>query len=206
MFQSNNLFWTHTIAVSTLSECCVFGFCCTVLILTFIASTPSLWCVLADFGSLRCNVGQYSMKNIVLEIISNIASMENDVVEVLVHRGVVPLMIRVIRDQCATSQEPGTLRVAVLESAVWTLGNLAGGDLLTRNLVIASGALDVFLNVLYPRYPLSRSLTRITLWAIYNFPRGGPFPDEVRRLLISTPLERPHFPVSTLSPLPTDLF
>lgn len=126
------------------------------------------------------------MKNMVLEIISNIASMENDVAAVLVHRGVVPLMIRVIRDQCDKSQVPGTLHAEVLESAVWTLGNLAGGDLLTRNLVIASGALDVFINVLYPRFPLIRSLTRITLWAIYNFPRGGPFSDEVRRLLIST--------------------
>ena len=69
--------------------------------------------------------------------------------------------------------------VAVLESAVWALGNIAGEAADTRNLVIEAGTLDVLL-ALIELFPTKLSLMRICIWCASNLPRGGAWPDDVR--------------------------
>ena len=140
----------------------------------------------------RFNLVNDSTKGLVLDVISNMASMDAEISQELVDRGVIPVMILFIRDECEPSKaENEALRITSLESAVWTLGNLAGGDIAIRNLVIEAGALDLFMDVVYPLFPEAKGLTKILIWAISNLPRGGPFPDSVRlpSLFVPSPVD-----------------
>jgi hypothetical protein len=109
---------------------------------------------------------------IATEIVNNIASCKREITLQLIEMNVIPAMVNL----CKNSRV-----VAVLESAVWALGNIAGEAADTRNLVIEAGTLDVLL-ALIELFPTKLSLMRICIWCASNLPRGGAWPDDLLRL------------------------
>lgn len=66
--------------------------------------------------------------------------------------------------------------IEVVEQVIWGIGNIAGDSPLTRDSVLASGALERIAVVL-DQAPPGTSFMRNASWALSNLCRGRPQPD-----------------------------
>lgn len=97
--------------------------------------------------------------------LTNIASGSTDHVNNLIEKDVLKHFITLL-------QSP---HVEVIEQVIWGIGNIAGDSPMTRDSVLASGALEKIAIVLEQAAP-GTSFMRNASWALSNLCRGRPQP------------------------------
>eukprot|EP01133_Synstelium_polycarpum_P005733 gene5733-6631_t len=85
---------------------------------------------------------------------------------VVVEAGVTPLLVDLLRN----TPEP-----EVREQSIWALGNIAGDSTRTRDIVLASGAMEQLVRTIN-QHPRLLSTVRNATWTISNLCRGKPPP------------------------------
>ena len=97
---------------------------------------------------------------------TNIASGSTDHVSNLIEKYVLTHFIELLTSP----------HIEVVEQVIWGIGNIAGDSPLTRDSVLASGALERIAIVL-DQAPAGTSFMRNASWALSNLCRGRPQPD-----------------------------
>jgi importin subunit alpha-1 len=108
--------------------------------------------------------------------LTNIASGSTDHVSNLIEKDVLRHFIHLLASP----------HIEVVEQVIWGIGNIAGDSPMTRDSVIASGALEKIAAVLDAAVP-GTSFMRNASWALSNLCRGRPQPDyrQVKRAIPS---------------------
>ena len=108
--------------------------------------------------------------------ITNIASGEHDHVQLLVDRGAVEVLVKLLASQQAD----------VVEQVIWALGNISGDNARVRDLVINAGAVEPISQIV-DRLPPSSVYMRNASWTLANLCRGRPGPkfDAIKRAIPS---------------------
>jgi hypothetical protein len=109
--------------------------------------------------------------------VTNIASGDSQQVQQIVEKGVIPLFIQLL-------SKPD---LALVEHAVWGLGNLAGDCVEFRDIVVTNFTMNSFA-VLYERVKLSNERLRDQIiWAASNLCRRSPATD-VAKIVVGLPM------------------
>ncbi len=106
--------------------------------------------------------------------LTNVASGTYEHVQVLIQKGTVDQLIKLLRSP----------HIEVIEQAIWGIGNIAGDGPRIRDIVIAAGAVNPIADLL-DQVTTGQSFTRNASWTLSNFCRGRPAPDieKVKRCL-----------------------
>lgn len=114
--------------------------------------------------------------------LTNIASGEHEHVQVLLEKGALEVLVKLLHSQ----------NIEVIEQAIWALGNIAGDSATNRKLVLNAGACQPIANLLSnlldnPTAGFGQSFMRNASWTLSNFCRGKP-PPEFEQIVPAIPV------------------
>jgi importin subunit alpha-6/7 len=101
-----------------------------------------------------------------LSALTNLVVSQADHTHFLIGTGVVPVLVNLLKESDGKSEE-------ILEKAVWVLGNIAGDSAVTRDAVLAGGALVPMIGIIDRScQQKSMRLLRVSVWCVSNLCDG----------------------------------
>jgi hypothetical protein len=109
---------------------------------------------------------------VTVEALSSVAATSQQNVVLLRSLGLVPILASLLYEENSY----------ILESTIWTIGNIAGDSRDARDDVVKAGVIPRLLQIVESQKRIA--LIRTAAWAISNLVRGGHILEEVRDLIL----------------------